>query len=68
MKTLIVFLLLSFGMLFAFKSDKPYVMYKGNKYYKCFTRYETDTIHEPAGFTVIKSQIIFYDHFKCEGL
>ncbi len=69
-KTIIIFgslLLLAFTL-----PDKPYIYLCGQKYYKCFTRTEidNDTLFEPGGFTVIKTQtkMVFYDHFKCDGM
>ena len=66
--------LIIFGsvLLTAFISEKPYVYLGGHKYYKCSTRVENynDTLFEPGGFTIIKSQtkITVYDHFKCDGI
>ena len=52
-----------------FTTIKDYITVHGEKYYKCQTRYETDTIESPdATIMIVKKQIILYDHFECDGL
>jgi hypothetical protein len=48
---------------------KYYITVHGEKYYKCQTKYETDTIESPdATIMIVKKQIILYNHFGCDGL
>jgi len=55
--------------LVGFTTITDYITVHGEKYYKCKTRYETDTIESPdATIIIVKKQIILYDHFKCDGL
>ena len=55
--------------LVGFTTIKDYITVHGEKYYKCQTRYETDTIESPdATIMIVKKQIILYDHFGCDGL
>jgi hypothetical protein len=55
--------------LVGFTTIKYYITVHGEKYYKCQTRYETDTIESPdATIMIVKKQIILYDHFGCDGL
>ena len=55
--------------LVGFTTIKDYITVRGEKYYKCQTRYETDTIESPdATIMIVKKQIILYDHFECDGL
>jgi uncharacterized membrane protein len=50
------------------KKDSPFVVYKGDKYYKCFVNHKVDTLHVPAGFMIITTEEVFYDVFKCDGI
>ena len=55
--------------LVGFTTITDYITVHGEKYYKCKTRYETDTIESPdATIMIVKKQIILYDHFGCDGL
>jgi hypothetical protein len=50
-------------------SSTNYITVHGEKYYKCKTIYETDTIESPdATIMIVKKQIILYNHFGCNGL
>ena len=50
-------------------SSTSYITVHREKYYKCQTKYETDTIESPdATIMIVKKQIILYNHFGCDGL
>lgn len=63
-------------MLGSFVNSQPptYIMYKGNKYYKCYDKTEyshTDTVHSMGTLFINYSysrRVAVYDHFDCNDI
>ena len=46
-----------------------YIVYKGNKFYYCGTKYRIDTIFSPDGtLQIFNSSIKLYEHFGCTNM
>lgn len=55
---------------FSKENQNSYIIYKGDKYYRCSTHSvkHTDTLITPAGITIVETFTIsnHYDHFNCK--
>lgn len=52
-------------LIFSFSTTRSYIIYRGEKYYKCDTEYRTDTLESPGSVIIQQTKTVLYDHFAC---
>lgn len=63
-KLFIISAIIGAFLLGAFVSDKPPIIYKGEKYVFCYSK--VDTLAEYGSLLIVRETV--YDHFGCENI